>query len=339
MPFTISHTAAVLPFSRFLARYQLLSAAVIGSMVPDFAWLTPWRLARFETHSAVSLVTFCLPIGLASYWVFQRLIKTPLIELLPNGAYSRWREFAVPAEYLSLRQWILAACGVLAGAVIHVVWDVFTHEGARGVRMIPGLDDLVVEIGAHHLAGARLLQDVSSLLGLIVVVAILAYGLRRRRGAELPANRPLPAGERHAWIATYVLLAAVLSGLFFLIELRAEFEGGLERPVMGAAIAVLRGLTAASLGVSACLQLRLGKQRCCMKISPVQITTLNDMSSESWHALGFVSLIASIFVPIAGWYLNFGDFFVFLTFLGFFVGATCMLKFGDASNSREVHSE
>lgn len=336
MPFTISHAAAVLPFSRFLARYQLLSAAIIGSMVPDFALLTPWRPARFETHSAVSLVTFSLPIGLVSYWIFQRLIKTPLMELLPDGAYSRWREFAAPAEYSSLRQWILAACGVLAGAVIHLLWDVFTHEGARGVRMIPALDDLVVAIGAHHLAGARLLQDVSSLLGLVVVVAILAYGLRRGRGAKSAANRPLRAGERRAWMAAYVLVAAVLSGFFFLIKFRAEFEVGLERPVIGAAIAVLRGLTAASLGVSVCLYLRLGRRSPC---GLVKVPPLYDMRREFWRTLGFVLLISSIVVPIAGWYLNFGDFFVFSTFLGCFVGAACMLQLGNASDSRKDRPE
>ena len=54
MPYTMSHAAVVLPFSRLLARWQLLSAAVIGAMVPDFglffpgacrAWkrTAPWR--------------------------------------------------------------------------------------------------------------------------------------------------------------------------------------------------------------------------------------------------------------------------------------------------------
>ncbi len=43
MPFTISHAAAVLPFARLLARWRLLSATIIGSMVPDFGLLLPWR--------------------------------------------------------------------------------------------------------------------------------------------------------------------------------------------------------------------------------------------------------------------------------------------------------
>jgi hypothetical protein len=195
MPFTISHAAAVLPFSRFLARWRLLSATLIGSMVPDFGWFTPWRSMRFETHSAVGLFTFCLPVGLATYWIFQRLIKTPLVELLPDGAYSRWRAFAAPADYADLMQWMWASCGVLAGALTHLVWDAFTHARARGARMLPPLDEPAVQFGRHHLAGTSLLQDASSLIGLIAIVAILAYGLRRGDGGPATA-RPLGVGER-----------------------------------------------------------------------------------------------------------------------------------------------
>lgn len=257
MPFTIAHAAAVLPFSRPLARVRLLSAALIGSMAPDFGWFMPWRPARFETHGAVSLFTFCLPVGLFAYWIFQRLVKGPLIELLPTGAYARWRDVAAPADYTNIMQWVLAACGVLAGAVTHLVWDAFTHEGARGLRMIPALDDHAVAIGTFHLSGPRLLQDANSLAGLIVVIAILAYGLRRGPAAQPALRRRLDTGERRAWIGVYVLAAAALSSIFFLMKHPESTAHGLLLPISSTAIAVLRGLAAALLSVSVCLQLRL----------------------------------------------------------------------------------
>src|SRR5260370_897117 len=111
MPFTISHAAAVLPFSRLLARWRLLSAVVIGAMVPDFGLFFPWRLQRVETHSAVALFAFCLPVGTATYWVFQYLVKAPVLEVLPDGAYARWRPFSSHADIASIRQWILVAFG------------------------------------------------------------------------------------------------------------------------------------------------------------------------------------------------------------------------------------
>src|ERR1700719_2889024 len=184
MPFTISHAALVLPLSRLLARWRLLSAVVIGAMVPDFGLFFPLHMHRFETHSAIALLTFCLPVGIATYWLFQYLIKTPLIEVLPEGAYARWRPWASPADCSSIRQWIFAACGVLAGAVTHLVWDAFTHENARGIRMIPWLEEPSVDIGNHHMAGVRLLQDLSSLIGLAVVLGLVCYGMRR--GQEQP---------------------------------------------------------------------------------------------------------------------------------------------------------
>lgn len=258
MPFTISHAAAVLPFSRFLARWRLLSATLIGSMTPDFGWFTPWRPTRFETHSVIGLLTFCLPVGLATYWIFQRLIKTPVFELLPDGAYLRWRTLAAPADYTEPMQWIWASCGLLAGALTHLIWDAFTHERPLAMRMIPALDEPAVRIGGHHLVGTHLLQDANSLIGLIAVVVILMYGLRRGSGTQAAPVRRLSAGERGLWIGGFVLAAAILSGAFFLMKHPAEpATRALGVPLSGAAIAVLRGLAAAMLSVSLCLRLRL----------------------------------------------------------------------------------
>src|ERR1700761_9370660 len=111
MPFTVSHIAAVLPFSRPLTRWRLLSASIVGSMVPDFGLLLPTRPPRIETHSAIGLLTFCLPVGLVTFWIFQQLIKRPIMEVLPDAPYARWRGFAAAADIGSLSQWTLAACG------------------------------------------------------------------------------------------------------------------------------------------------------------------------------------------------------------------------------------
>ncbi|MGO9934042.1 MAG: DUF4184 family protein [Steroidobacteraceae bacterium] len=261
MPYTISHAAVVLPFSRLLARWQLLSAAVIGAMVPDFRLFLPWRLGRFETHSAMSLLTFCLPVGLFTYWVFQRLIKTPVLEVLPEGAYARWLPFAAPANIASVRQWALAACGVLGGAATHLVWDAFTHEGARGVRWFPVLDDPILEIGRRHVDGVTLMQDLSSLIGLLLVIGLIAYGLRRGRERPVP-NRPLPRTERRGWVLAYLLAAVATSFAFYLAarwgqpQMHSMFAR-ISVTAFAIAIGALRGLAATLVGVSLALDLRL----------------------------------------------------------------------------------
>jgi hypothetical protein len=256
MPFTISHAAAVLPFGRQLARWRLVSATVIGSMAPDFGWFMPWRPARFETHSADALLTFCLPVGLAGYWLFQRVIRRPVLELLPNAAYARWQGSSEPADYRSLKQWLLAGCGVLAGSITHLIWDAFTHEGARGVRLLPRLEDSTVQIGGHRLTGPHFLQDASSLIGLIVVVGIILYSLRPERGAVSWPHRRLQQPERMIWIGAFVLSAAAFSGLFFILEPRGQMSSEVV-PIGGAAIAVLRGLAAGVLAIAIALDMRL----------------------------------------------------------------------------------
>jgi hypothetical protein len=257
MPFTVSHAAAVLPFTRPLARWRLLSAAIIGSMVPDFGLLLPWRPPRIETHSAIGLLTFCLPVGLATFWIFQQLIKEPILAVLPDAAYARWRAFSAPADLGSLKQWVLGALGVVAGAVTHLVWDGFTHEGARGVRMIPALDDPIVDFAGHRLVGARLLQDVSSLVGLAIVLAIVAYGLRRGDPREAVPVRSLRASERYVWVLAYALVSALLSGLFLLKHFPHPALQPLAIMVGNCAVAAVRGSAAALVGVSLCLRVRL----------------------------------------------------------------------------------
>jgi hypothetical protein len=158
----------------------------------------------------------------------------------------------------SSKQWVFAACGVLFGAVTHLVWDGFTHEGGRGLRMFPSMEDPVVEVGGHRLVGTHLLQDANSVAGLIVVIAILAYGLRPDRAGDPAAARGLTTRERWLWIGAYILAAAALSGLFFLGRHRPLSGAAiLARPLGSVAIAILRGAAAALMAISAALNLRL----------------------------------------------------------------------------------
>lgn len=257
MPFTISHVAAVLPLSRLLARWRLVSAVVIGSMVPDFRVFLPGHLPRVETHSATALLTFCLPVGMATYWVFQYLIKAPICSVLPEGAYARWHAYASPARITSPAQWLRASCAVLGGAVTHLVWDAFTHEGARGARVFPRLEEPMVEFGGHHVAGFRLMQDGSSLLGLAVVLAFICLALRPGRGPPVP-SRALSAVQRRWWVFAYGLVLVVSTTAWLLWARVGEPAGhSTLSTVYLVAIASLRGIATAMLAVSLALRRHL----------------------------------------------------------------------------------
>jgi hypothetical protein len=261
MPFTLSHAAVVLPFSRPLARWRLLSAALIGSMIPDSRYFLPWRTQHFETHSASSLATYSLPAGLLVYWLFQYLVKVPMIEMLPDGAYARWLPFEAPASIRKLRQWLLAAGGIFVGAFTHLVWDTFTHEGSRGVRMLPVLDEPIFGVGRHHLLFSRVLQDLSSLLGVMVVIIMIAYGLRR--GSTPPIlKRRLSTSERRVWTWSLLLVTLLLFAGFVIIGRWLDaYPFGITSIMNDTAIASLRALATAVIIFALALQLRLRTPR------------------------------------------------------------------------------
>lgn len=259
MPFTISHVAAVLPFARHLNRWRMLSAAVIGSMVPDFGFLLPWRVTRIETHSISGLLSFCLPVGLMTYWLFEYIVKPASLEVFSGGAYERLRPFARPEHITSAKQWLVAAIAILLGAVTHLILDGFTHEGAHGVRMIPMLDDVVPGMGGHMVRAFGLLQIVSSLLGLFVILVVL---WRTMRPGAQARPRLMAVAERRVWLLAYAT-AAILIGLWCLSPggVRLILNGARTNAVNEAAVAALRGIAGSLLGVSLMLRLRLGALR------------------------------------------------------------------------------
>lgn len=257
MPFTLSHAAAILPFSRELNRWRTLSAAVIGSMVPDFALMLPWNATRLQTHSMLSLLTFCLPVGLLFYWLFEYLVKPTAREVLTDAAYLRSSGFAEPDSISSAWQWLKASLAILAGAITHLAWDGFTHEGARGVRMIPLLDD-PVEIGGHPLLAFRLAQHASSILGLAVVLYIMWKAVRAG-GESLDApQRQLHKASRRRWMAAYVGAALMFcAASYVLADAHDRYQKSLTWVIEAVAIGGLRGLIFSLLAVSLLLKARL----------------------------------------------------------------------------------
>jgi hypothetical protein len=225
-------------------------------MVPDFRVFFP-GMPRVETHSAVALLTFCLPVGLVTYWAFQFFIKAPMIEVLPDGPYARWRPFAVSADVRSWRQWLLAAGGILVGALTHLIWDAFTHDGGRGVRMFPVLDDSIFEFGNRRMPPMYVLQDLGSLIGLAAVFALVCYGLRRGSQAAVP-NRLVGSSERLAWLSAYAVSAAAFTATFYIwATFLVPPSHSIFIRVSSIAVASLRGLAAALLVVSLLLDVRL----------------------------------------------------------------------------------
>jgi hypothetical protein len=207
MPFTVSHVAAVLPFRRWLRPERMLPAAVIGAMVPDFGLFLPFWVPRYETHGRLALLTFCLPVGLASWLLFETIVRPAWLDLAPDSWWLQWRQRgALP--WGSVRTWVLGAASVLGGALTHLAWDGFTHEGARGVEMLPLLDSLAWQVNGHPMHLYRLLQHLSSLIGLALVAWVIWRWQWRLPPAVGVPRRTLGSVERGCWLGACLLIPA-----------------------------------------------------------------------------------------------------------------------------------
>jgi len=85
VPFTLSHAAAVLPFRRRL----IPSALVVGALAPDFEYFLRLSPADRFGHTLLGAFMFTLPVALAVLWMFQRLIKVPVVQLMPDALQRR----------------------------------------------------------------------------------------------------------------------------------------------------------------------------------------------------------------------------------------------------------
>jgi len=218
MPFTFAHPAAILPLSPWCRRWLVFSALVVGAMAPDFGYLFPGGYVHSRTHTALSLLWFSLPAGLVVWWLFELLVKQPLISLAPRA----WRPKLAPlaAAHPGVRGRGLPAVvlSVLIGAGSHLLLDAATHGSGALVRALPSLETTLLRIGGHELQAYKLLQHGLSLAGL----AALAWCARRwlRRAPQIGRDEApaLPGATRAILWAALALIpvatAATALGLY-----------------------------------------------------------------------------------------------------------------------------
>ena len=213
MPFTFAHPAASVPLLRPLGRYGVLSALVIGSLMPDLGYILPFSITRDESHSLLGLLWFCLPAGLVNYVLFHVLLKGPLLGLLPEFAFSRLGMHAENFQSLPSVPWAAVIVSVLSGAVTHLLWDAFTHDHTLAVTTLPVLRLHVFSIGVYPVYVYKLLQHVSTFVGL----SLLSWWSWRwlkatpARTAVLPVTLSSP--QRRIATAVIFLVPAVLGFL------------------------------------------------------------------------------------------------------------------------------
>jgi hypothetical protein len=217
VPFTVSHAAAVLPLHRW-SRFNLpLSALMIGSMAPDFAYFYSHASERLVTHSVHGLFTFAWPVGFCVWWFYVRFLEEPTIALLPEP----WCRRFAPTGKLTLRRFAWVSAAIIVGAATHILWDAFTHRSTFITRAFPIFRAHVP--GLHWLPVFEVLQVLSSVVGLVV---LWRWAMNLRGAPDTPYQPPYALTDRQRLVVLGILLGGsfVLAMVYWLTHLRYRFD-------------------------------------------------------------------------------------------------------------------
>jgi hypothetical protein len=205
MPFTLSHPAAILPIHRRCKKWISLPPLVVGSLVPDAGYYFPMPDHYKENaHTFLGAFSFSLPVGiivlLIFYWVAPEiafLLPSPHREVLQP-------RINVPA---SLRQALMAVCGIVIGAETHVLWDSFTHQTGWVVERVPLLRE---PLWGTQLTFHVALQDLSTVLGLCILLYV--YDRWMKAAGLRPWIWQRPSWRFYLWLLVLAacFLAAVM---------------------------------------------------------------------------------------------------------------------------------
>lgn len=202
MPFTVSHTVAVIPLFRWRRLDPL--ALVIGSMAPDFGYFVHRFAFAGGAHSFVGSFTRALPVAMV-VWLVCRFTGLFLIRPLPP------RLRAMAAAVVEKSRWQLSSLlwvplSLLLGIWSHVAWDSFTHKGGWVVSRVP-----LLEWPVYHW-----LQQASSIFGMAILLI-----LYRKFGRRVATD----VRDGNARVLAVLGVIAVLIGMPFAWDHASQYEG------------------------------------------------------------------------------------------------------------------
>lgn len=207
MPFTVSHAAAALPFGRLK---PIWPALIIGTMAPDFEYFLRLSDEDRAGHQLSGLLIWTVPLALLAYWLFESLLREPLVELLPRGVQVRISDAAPAARAGSFRALPAAVSWILIGIATHLLWDSFTHSGTWFWYHWTWLQQMVPVPLHPPVVMSKLLQLVSSVLGLVVLAAWLGAWYAQTKPARSSRIRHLTGWLKCLIVGGMVLVALVI---------------------------------------------------------------------------------------------------------------------------------
>jgi Domain of unknown function (DUF4184) len=204
VPFTLSHAAAALPFRKLKPVWPAL---VIGTFAPDLQYFIQLTDEDRSGHHYPDVLLFTLPVALLVLWLFEWAVKRPAIELLPSAIQRRLQDKTAPLSFSGWRQFGRIVFWIAVGTLTHLVWDQFTHSYTRTAEFLPLLKNHISFPYWRHTTLAGLLQDASTILGLLALcIWCLAWYRRTPPSPATPASELSPL-TKISMVAAMVLIA------------------------------------------------------------------------------------------------------------------------------------
>ncbi len=217
MPFTVSHTVAVIPLYKYLGKYGAMLPLIIGSMMPDIAYITPFLVhQRMDSHSLIGLYLFCIPMGLTVYFLYHYLMAPVIASVLPKFIQKHLRNNLFHGKLPEIPSHVLVLSLVI-GALTHIVWDFFTHQSGLP-QFIHWMDVPLTSVDGYDIMPYRLLQHFSSLFGLALLMFWGMKWFNRNKSQDNESEN-----KENGWRATksltkfsfiIIALSSIAGGLF-----------------------------------------------------------------------------------------------------------------------------
>ena len=189
MPFTLSHIVAAVPFNKGLgkhsklSKYTALSPLIIGSMTPDIAYLTPFLVhQRVDSHTLIGIYLFCIPMGLTIYFLYHWLMAPVIVSFFPKSIKDHLNPDLFIGKLPSTPSHILLFSLIL-GALTHLVWDFFTHQSGIP-QYSQWMDTPLTNLDGYDIMPYRVLQHLSSILGLLLLIYWLVKWHKRNKNSQ-----------------------------------------------------------------------------------------------------------------------------------------------------------
>jgi len=163
MPFTFCHPAIILPLTK--SRHLSTAALIIGSTAPDFEYFIRMDMIRSHSHDFWAIFYFNIPLTIVLYFIFQLIVKTPLINNSTSFFYNRFDRLKVKKiDLLSLKNLAIVTVSAGIGNFSHILWDSFTHKEGLFEGYLPILMNKVNFFNTEYFV-FQTLQFWSSIIG------------------------------------------------------------------------------------------------------------------------------------------------------------------------------